>query len=152
MKATKLLFPLLLFIVGACNNEDKQPAPNSENDIDAVRNFVESALKGDYNKVRTYMLKDSANEEWMKQAERIAMTRSPETKKGLSGASINIHEVKKINDTATVVIYSNSFMNNKDTLKVLKQGQDWLVDFSYLFNHSKDSIWLQAPGKDSIPK
>jgi hypothetical protein len=152
MKATKYILPLLLFFIAACNNEEKQPAPNSENDLDAARNFVNSALKGDYNKVRTYMLKDSINEEWMKQVERLSVNMPPEEKKGLASASIIIHERKPINDTATIVIYSNSFKNNKDTLKVLKQGNDWLVDFSYLFNHSKDSIWIQPTGNDTIAK
>lgn len=154
MKAIKHFIPFFLFFMVACNNEEEQAPPNSESDVDAVRNFVNAALKGDYDKVRTYMLKDSINEEWMKQAERVATNLSPEEKKGLSSASLHIHDRIKVNDSVFIVIYSNSFKNNKDTLKVLKQGGDWLVDFSYLFNHSKDSIWLQppAPGNDSTAK
>lgn len=154
MKAIKYLIPSLLFLLAACNNEEKKTTPNSENDVDAVRNFINAALKGDYDKVRTYMLKDSVNEEWMNQVERLSVHTSPEEKKGLASASIIVHERKPINDSTTIVIYSNSFKNNKDTLKVVRKDKDWLVDFSYLFNHSKDSIWQQPPasGNDSTAK
>jgi hypothetical protein len=150
MKKTIPVIPFLLLLISACNN-DRTISDKSENDVDAARYFIQAALNGNYEKASTYMLKDSANEEWMRQVERVPI--SPEDKKGLASASILIHEIKKINDTATIVIYSNSFKNNWDTLRVLKQKDQWLVDFNYLFTHDNDSIWAKKPEiKDSIPE
>ena len=71
----------------------------------------------------------------------------PDEKKGLATASINIHNVSRVNDSTTVVIYSNSFKNNWDTLKAVRQKGQWLVDFNYLFDHESDTLMNK---KDSI--
>lgn len=152
MKKLVPLFSLLLLCLGACNNADRQNTGESENDVDAARNFIQSALAGDYEKARTYMLTDSTNQERMNAVERVNL--SPEEKKGLAGASINIHDVSRpVKDSVTIVIYSNSFKNNRDTLKVLKQNGKWLVDFDYLFTHDTDSLAMPSAGRiDTISK
>jgi hypothetical protein len=136
-----------LFFITACNDSDKS---GSENDVDAARNFINAALAGDYNKARSFMLRDSANEEHMNLIERVNL--SPDEKKGLAGATINIHTIKKLNDSSTVVIYSNSFKNNWDTLKVVRNEGQWLVDFDYLFDHDSDTLAFPSVKKDSLPK
>jgi hypothetical protein len=145
-----LSLSLLLLSFCACNNSDKQA--NSENDVDAARNFIQAALNGDYQKARIYMLPDSVNQERMNLIERVTL--SPEEKKGLAEASINIHKVDPVNDSTTIVVYSNSFKNNRDTLKVVRQHGDWLVDFNYLFDHDPDSLSMAPPmlKTDSIQK
>jgi hypothetical protein len=52
------------------------------------------------------------------------------------------------------VIYSNSFKNNRDTLKVIRQEGKWRVDFDYLFNHDDDSLSAPPPilKKDTLPE
>jgi type IV secretory pathway component VirB8 len=142
MKKIILPFPLLLAVLVACNSHDE--APKSENDVDAVRNFVQASLYGDYEKARKYMLSDSINQEQMSVIERVNL--SPDEKRGLASASINIHNVNRVNDSTTVVIYSNSFKNNWDTLKAIRKKGEWLVDFKYLFTHDMDSI---QPGPTS---
>jgi len=49
-----------------------------------------------------------------------------------------------VNDSTSIVIYSNSFKNNPDTLKVIKTGGKWLVDFKYLYLHDADTINTKA--------
>ncbi|MET0392545.1 MAG: hypothetical protein ABW019_05365 [Chitinophagaceae bacterium] len=131
----------LFFCAVACNNADKQEAGASENDVDAARNFIQAALKSDFRQARTYMLTDSVNEGWMVLAERVNEHQSAEEKKRLAAASINIHNVSRpVQDSVTIVIYSNSYKNNRDTLKVVKQHGNWLVDLDYLFTHDRDTV------------
>ena len=138
----QILFPVsLLICLYACNNSDKQA--QSENDVDAARNFIQAALYGDYQKAKIYMLADSVNKERMDLIQRVPL--SPDEKKGLAEASINIHKVDKLNDSTTIVIYSNSFKNDHDTLKVVKDEGAWLVDFNYLFDHDADSLSAPPP-------
>jgi hypothetical protein len=127
-----------LVIIAACNNGNKDQNPKSENDVDAVRNFIQAALYGDYDKAKTYMLKDSVNVGQMDAVKRVPL--SPEEKRGLASASIIIHDVDRVNDSTTIVIYSNSFKNNKDTLRAIKHNNEWLVDLNYLFNHDTDTL------------
>ena len=113
----------------------------SENNIDAARNFIRAALDGRFNEARTYMLADSVNINYIDVAERSYQRADQTIKDGYRSSSINIISVKEsIKDSVTVIIYSNSFKNNPDTLKVLKTGGQWLVDFKYLYEHGSDTF------------
>jgi len=146
MKKILTLSSFLLFCLYACKNEDKKPA-EPESDVNVVTNFIQSALYGDYEKARTYMLPDSINQERMNMIERVNLL--PEEKKGLASASIIVHNITRTNDSTTIVIYSNSFKNNRDTLKAVRLKGQWLVDFNYLFDHESDTLMNK---KDTLIK
>jgi hypothetical protein len=147
MKSIPYLLSFVLVLFFSCNNADKE-AETSENDVDAARNFIQSALYSDYEKASTYMLNDSGNLEWMNAIRRNNL--SKEERSGLSAASINIHNIARRNDSTTIVIYSNSFKNNWDTLKVVKKEGKWLVDFKYLFEHSTDTLNVTPVINDTL--
>jgi hypothetical protein len=129
----------LLFFAAGCNNDDKQ-SQKSENDIDAARNFIRSALDGKFNEAKTFLLADSSNAQYFDVYERNYQKIDPDTKRSYREATINIHNVNAVNDSTTVVIFSNSYKNDHDTLKVIKKNNQWLVDFKYLFNHDNDTL------------
>ena len=54
-------------------------------------------------------------------------------------ASIRIHQNRKLNDSTSIIYYSNSYKNIQDSLKVIKANGEWLVDFKYIF-HKTDSL------------
>lgn len=135
-------FLFLLFYLTACNNNDRQQNGKAENDMDAARNFIRATMDGDYKKARTFMLPDSANTQYLDVYERNYNERmKPEDKEGYKEASINIHQLKNINDSTSVIYYSNSYFK-KDThqLKVLRLNNQWLVDLKYYFQAKKDSL------------
>lgn len=149
MKRYPFFFLLLLFSFTACKTKDKAVA--SENDIDAARNFIQAALEGNYDKARTFMLNDSVNVNWMDNMERSYMKNDEETKYNYRKASIHVHNISyPVKDSVTIVIYSNSFKNDHDTLKVVKKNGQWLVDFKYLFEHNGDSLVVKPLLKDSL--
>jgi hypothetical protein len=134
----------LLLILGACNNDKTS---KSENDVDAARNFIRSALDGKFSEARQYMLQDTANLQFLDVAERNYERAPVETINSYRGSTINIHQVNPVNDSTTVVVYSNSFKKDHDTLKVLKVNNQWLVDLKYLYQHDMDTV---RPGKLAI--
>lgn len=97
------------------------------------------------------MLDDSVNVNWMDIAERSYLKNDEEARYNYRKASIYIHNVSKlVPDSVTVVIFSNSFKNDHDTLKVVKQNSQWLVDFKYLFQHDADTTLPKPLPKDSV--
>ena len=130
----RLFYMLPFFLLFSCeNNVDDKPT-TSENDIDAARNFIRSALDGDYSKAKDYMLQDSLNNQLLSTFEDNYRHRmSNADKRGYREASIRVPDVRKINDSVSVVIYSNSFKNKPDSLKVVKLTDKWVVDFKYSF-------------------
>lgn len=138
MKTAPLL--LCLILLASCANEEKAPA-TSDNHVDAVRNFVRAALDGKFNEARMYMISDSVNNNYMDVAERSYGNMTQENKDGYRASSIQFPSpMVTLNDSISIVIYSNSFKNNPDTLKVIKTGGKWLVDFKYLYLHDTDTV------------
>jgi hypothetical protein len=135
----------LLFFAVACNNNDRSASGNSENDVDAARNFIRSALDG-----KEFMLQDTSNLQFLDVAERNYDRAPVETIKSYKESSITIYQVNPLNDSTTVVIYYNSFKNDHDTLKVLKVKDQWLVDLKYLYQHDMDTTRSIKSNIDSL--
>ena len=131
------LSAFLLFFAAACNNNDKQPAvAASENDIDAARNFIRTALDGNYRDARKFIVADSTNLQYIDAFERNYNERmDPEDKREYRQSSININSVHQLNDSVTIVNYSNSYKKNLDSLKVIRVNQQWLIDLKYSFEN-----------------
>lgn len=149
MKRNYLFLLFLFFSFSACKSKDKETS-KSENNIDAARNFIRAALDGKFEEARTYLLVDSINTNWMDIAERSYQKSDQSIKDGYRASSINIHNVSKPNDSTTVLIYSNSFKNDHDTLKVLRINGQWLVDLKYLFEHDADTLHYKKNTIDTI--
>jgi len=121
--------------------------------MDAARNFLEAALKGDYKDASRYMLKDSANLEYLNVTERGYQRLSADEKSKLKGASLRFFDTQQVNDSTTITIFANSYKNDKDTLRILKTSGQWLVDLKYLFEHDMDTSNYNPKNKiDTIQK
>jgi len=150
MKRNLSFFLFLLFIVTACNSNDQQNK-KAEDDLDAARSFIDAALKGDFAKAKDFTVKDSINFQFLDVRERIYNKMDGKEKEEYRNASIHLFDVKKVNDSTTVVIYANSYKNDKDTLKVLRENGQWLVDVKYLWQHDEDTIFRKPSiQKDSL--
>lgn len=133
MKRITPLFLFLLFFAAACNQADKSASAGAESDIDAARSFIRAALDGNFDKARTYLLQDSMNNEYMNATERSYNKFAKDTANQYRSASINIHNVQTVNDSVTVVTFSNSYRNDHQSVRVVKSGGNWLIDLKYLF-------------------
>ena len=143
----------ILFLLMACNNSDKEAGTNSDNDMDAARNFLDAALKGDYKNASAFMLKDSANLEYLNVTERGYQRLSSDEKSKLKAASLRFFDTKQVNDSTTVTVFANSYKNDMDTLRIIRKNGQWLVDLKYLFEHDMDTSNYKQKNKiDTIQK
>jgi hypothetical protein len=153
MKRIRVFSFLLFFTLFACNNNEESKEPASASDMDAARNFLDAALRGDYKHAADYMLQDSINLGYLDATKRSYQRLSPEDKNGLRTASLRFYDTKQVNDSTTITIFSNSYKNDKDTLRILRKNGFWLVDLKYLFDHDMDSMQYKQNGKiDTIQK
>ena len=111
--------------------------------MDAAGEFIQAALDGDYKKARTFLVNDSTNMQTLDNYENFYKNnRTSEEKKSYKTASIRfLKETHTVNDSVTIVHYSNSYKNIPDSLKVIKVNGQWLIDLNFTFQP-----------KDSIPK
>lgn len=125
---TSLFFALLLF---SCNNDEGNNQTSSENDTDAARNFIRAALDGKWDEARRFMIQDSANLERLDRVESMYRGMEREVKRSYRESSIRFYDSRKISDSITVIQYSNTYKNQKDSLKVVRTGGQWLIDLKY---------------------
>ena len=148
---TILLIAFVCSLYTACKDDPKKESTASENNIDAARNFIRAALDGKFDEARRFMLQDSVNTNYMDIAERAYQNIDPVTKNGYRSSSIRIlPPITELNDSVSIIIYSNSFKNDPDTLRVMKANGQWLVDLKYLYEHDADTIAVKPAEKDTL--
>jgi hypothetical protein len=143
MKKLIQLTPLLILLLSGCNDSTKEEEIKPANGMDAASKFLRAALDGDYKKARTYLVKDSTNNQMIDIYEKDYNNNlPPEDKKAYKTASIRfLKDTHEVNDSTTIVHYSNSYKNKPDSLKVIRVNDQWFIDLNFTFQP-----------KDSIPK
>jgi len=150
MKKLIQLGSFLFLFSASCKNADKNTTTQGENDIDAARNFIRAALDGNYDNGKKMLLGDSTNYQYFAEFKKSHENMNAEEKKKYKEASINVHSVTPLNDSLTIIIFSNSYKNDHDTLRVLKNNGQWKIDLKYLFNHDMDSLQHSIINNDSL--
>jgi hypothetical protein len=139
MKQTSVVASFLLLFLVACHDHDQQNG-KTENDVDAARSFIQAALEGDFQKASSYMLQDSSNLAYLNLTQRNYERLGAEEKRNLREASIRFYSpTVDVNDSTRIFIYSNSYKNDKDTLRVIRKDSAWLADLKYIFEHDRDT-------------
>jgi hypothetical protein len=141
----QLLFFLVIVLTSCGNNTGEPSNTSSESDVDAARNFIRAALDGKWKDARRFMLQDSTNMQLLDTYESNYQTNmSREDKRGYRESSITLYDSRQVNDSITIVSYSNSYKKQKDSLKVVRNNNDWVVDYKYsVFRETDTTIHVQ---------
>jgi hypothetical protein len=135
-KNLSLPFLCLLGMLIGCQPATTLPA-KAENELDAARLFIRLALDGKFDEAKNFMLQDSVNNSYLDITAQLYQKIATAEKENYKAATIVIHRSTPVNDSVSVVIYSNSFKNDHDTLRIVKNKEAWLVDLKYLYEHEQ---------------
>jgi len=129
----KKLIPYLLIglIAASCGNQD--PSQQADNAIDGGRNFIENYLKGDMKQAKLFVVESPENKAHFEQLINEYFGLDKEGRMQLRLASLQINEIKSIDDKTTVIYYQNSFDKKPRWLKVISTNQGWKVDLKYSY-------------------
>jgi hypothetical protein len=127
-----LLFSLTFLI--ACTSKQANYS-KAENAFDAGREFIDGTLKGDFKKSAYYMLIDSTNQNHLNVQEKEFRLKDKEGRQQLRTASINIQQIEDLDSVTSIIHFNNSFDKLNHTLKVVKQNNNWAVDYKYSFQN-----------------
>lgn len=124
----KILFVIAVILV-ACNGK-QESYRKAEDALDAGREFINSRLQGDFLKAGFYLLPDAKNTAILASMEKDYREKDKEGRQQWRTASININEVREQSSTETFIYFQNSFDKKADTIRVIKQNDNWLVDLT----------------------
>ncbi|MGN6532651.1 MAG: hypothetical protein ACTHK0_12985 [Ginsengibacter sp.] len=128
----RALFVMIFFttITSACNDSG---TVDKSDPLASGRAFIEASLKGDYIKAQKYMLADSTNIEYLEGLKTFNNNMNAEDRHGYSDANIIIDSSISKSDSVDIIYYTNSYKNKPSKIKLVKQNNEWLVDFKYTF-------------------
>lgn len=121
-----------LFIFSAfifsCNNSSTSP----ETDIETASVFIQDIWKLEFNKAEKLLLKDETNSQVFSRFEQYFKARPADELEKYKNATFIINDTKPLNDSVSIINYSNNFNKTEKTdLKLVRKNGQWLVDLKY---------------------
>lgn len=130
MKVKLFIAILTIMVLTSCNNTRKNPTT----DIDVARSFIKDLLENDFKGAKEFLLDEEMNNQYFELSKKEFESKSKEVLEKYKESDIIINELKSVNDSVSVVNYSNSFNKEKKyLLKVVRQNGKWMVDLKYTF-------------------
>lgn len=122
---------LMLFTLYGCNsNESIRP----QSALETGRVFIRASLDGKFEKAVPLLLPDSQNLQLFETYKMYYDRLADEKKQNYQKASYNINKYEDLNDSVTIINYSNTYMNKPMEIKLVKSNKLWLVDFKYTYS------------------
>jgi hypothetical protein len=111
----------------ACNGPYQKPSDPTE----AGRDFINATLKADYAVADQYILQDSNNKVYYQRYKEWYSEQPDSQKEGYRKASLVIYGVAKPTDSTAIITFANTYMNRRDSIRMVKTGGEWWVDFAH---------------------
>ena len=131
MKLTFLLSLVFCLAISSCNNEKK----STNTDIEVARVFIKDILESNFKDAETFVLKEETNQQFFELFKKEFESKSKSELESFKNADIIINEISPINDSVSIINYSNSFKKDKSNkLKMVRINGQWMVDLKYTFS------------------
>jgi hypothetical protein len=124
-----LVFILTITLLYSCNNQ-KRARPSTA--LDTGREFIRASLDGDFKTTQQLLLKDTQNLQLFESYKMLYERMPADKKKNYKSASYEINKYLDLDDSTTIINYSNSYMNKPMEIKVVRHDEVWSIDFKYI--------------------
>lgn len=126
MKLLQILFYTIL--ITSCNDmQEKKPSGA----MDTGRDFIRATLDGDFKSAEILLLDEPQNTQLFDSYKKYYDRLPAEKKAAYKNASYNINTYQDVNDTVSIINYSNSYMKEPMNIKLINRDKTWKVDFKY---------------------
>ncbi len=131
MKHPFYLLLAVFVIFFSCNSQKKLP----NTDIDVARAFIKDIQENNFKDAEPLILVDDANKQYFDLFEKHFQSKSKEELDQFKNADIIVNEISNVDDSTTIVNYSNSYKKEeKNKVKLVRVNGQWLVDLKYTFS------------------
>jgi hypothetical protein len=131
MKFTLALSIICCLAISSCNTEKKSP----NTDIEVARVFIKDILESNFKDAETFVLKEETNRQFFELFKKEFESKTKSELESFKNADIIINEISPLNDSVSIINYSNSFKKDKtNKLKMVRINGQWMVDLKYTFS------------------
>lgn len=132
MKMRNLVLLFFTLLIMASCKEKKAKVPDTA--LDTGREFIRASLDGKFDKASALLLKDSENVQLFESYKVFYEKLPADKKKGYKDASYEINKYLDVDDSTTLINYSNSYMNKPMEIKLVRKSKVWGIDFKYTYS------------------
>ncbi|MEP7110367.1 MAG: hypothetical protein ABI760_20395 [Ferruginibacter sp.] len=130
MKMKFLYAFVWIAVLCSCNGKK---VPNT--DIEVARAFIKDILENNFKEAEAYVLKEDTNKQYFDLFKKEYESKSREELENYKNADIIINEISPLNDSVSIINFSNSFKKDKSNkVKMVRLNGQWLVDLQYTFS------------------
>ena len=130
MKSTMryLLFLMALGIFYSCDSKTESVEMNA---LETGRQFIRASLDGNFKIAEPLILTDAENQQQFQRFETFYSNMPVDDKNKYKASSYEINKFLEVNDSTTIINYSNSYMKKPMEIKLIRVNKAWMVDFKY---------------------
>lgn len=128
----KICIPLIILIALYSCSDPKKEKPATA--LDTGREFIRASLNGDFKTAEPLLLKDAENQQLFESFKQYYERMPQDKKQHYKAASYEINKYADINDSTTIINYSNDYMNKPMDIKIVRHNNEWLIDFKYTYS------------------
>ena len=130
MKPQFFIVFTFIFVLLSCNNKPNYPST----DIGVANAFIKDILENDYKDAKIFVLDEEMNNQYFDLSKKEFGAKTKEELKLYRGADVVINEIKQLNDSVTIVNFSNSYRKTiKNEVKVVRFNDKWRIDLKHTF-------------------
>lgn len=136
----KLKFLAAITCIAVLFSCGEQSVPNT--DIDVARAFIKDILENNFKEAEKFVLhedsvdaKNDTNKQYFDLFKKDYESKGKEELEKYRDADIIINEISPVNDSVSIVNFSNSFKKDKSNkVKMVRINGQWMVDLKYTFS------------------
>lgn len=123
-----LLFLMVLGILYSCDSKTESVEMNA---LETGRQFIRASLDGNFKIAEPLILTDAENQQQFQRFETFYSNMPVDDKNKYKASSYEINKFLEVNDSVTIINYSNSYMKKPMEIKLIRVNKAWMVDFKY---------------------
>jgi hypothetical protein len=112
----------------SCGNVDESRPTSAQ---ETGQQFIASSLKGDFKKAESLLLNEPENKTLFQTYRRFYDRMSEQQRKGYQTASFEIESWQDLNDSTSIIRYTNDFMHQPTELRLVRKNDQWWIDFRF---------------------
>lgn len=126
----KILFAACICLgIASCQTTDKTRPADA---LETGRVFIRASLDGDFKKAEELLYQDSVNQQFFDTYKTLYSRLTDEKRKSFKASEYNINKYLDVDDSTTIINYSNSYMKRPQEIKIVRKKGLWWVDFKYI--------------------
>ena len=128
----KLLTCLCIITLSYSCSDDKKEGPATS--LDTGREFIRASLNGDFPTAEKLILKDTQNMQLFDSYKAYYDRLPADKKNNYRQANYIINKYVDVDSITTIINYSNDYMKKPMDIKVVRNENEWKVDFKYTYS------------------